>query len=397
VPNYDDKEFGCAFKLTNLPSAEFSFKDLRKLLKDNELDRNLTIVSLEEGVGVVKAMETFSTVQEKLTNLVIDEKPVDIEEIDLESLPKPKPPSPRGKSPRGMSPSDKTVKVKMIFHNLPNLPDIELISAALTKVGLEPPKSIEDRADSNTIFFKLKSANDMKAKLRKLKVDKGEVTSINMVKSKFKGIMAILKVHPMAGYLKLDNIPEDCDINKLKEKIKKKLGYQIGIKTIENGKADVFYKPKAATMLERLAGLTIADKEILVSEVDEGEDDMEEETVAAKVQCPKALVGNKLTNLLKNLEPSEIQFKSNSFLIRFNAKPKALKALKEKVENFENTKVAKKEKSTWSEEKEQEERLGKVDDSSEKTPVATHFGSMDIREKQKEKIREENEPESVGK
>ena len=77
-----------------------------------------------------------------------------------------------------------------------------------------------------------------------------------------------------------------------------------------------------------------------------------------------------------------------------------MKAIKEKVENFENTKVEKKVvgkkggKSTWSEEKEQEER-SQVDESSDKPEVPAVFGSMDIREKQKERKRIEEEAESV--
>ena len=73
---------------------------------------------------------------------------------------------------------------------------------------------------------------------------------------------------------------------------------------------------------------------------------------------------------------------------------------KEKVENFDDNKVEKKVvgkkggKRSWSEEKEQEERSkGDESTASDKVEVPPVFGSMDIREKQKERKRIEEETE----
>lgn len=407
--DYNNKEFGCAAELKSLPTSEFAIKDLRQILKDKGLHRNLNIVSLEDGVAKIKAMEKFEEVKEKLTNVFIGENLVEIEELDMESLPKPQIKA-RSKSPSARSNKDslkqsgRLFRVEMSCPSVPdfNVPNLKMISAALTKIGLASPKSLGVSKDPNVVFFKVtldENLKELKIKLKSLRIGQTEVMSVAIKKSsKSKCIDALLKLQPVSGHLKLDNIPEDCNAQRLKEKIKKKLNYSIGVQSCEGGKAEVFYKPKVGTILERMAGLTIGDNEIVVREVEDSDETFEDEVEVAKIQCPKTLNGKKLASFFKNLAPSELQFKSNSILIQFNAKPKILKSLKEQVENLEKEKVVEKKKKpgkkSWAEEKEQEEEERAMEQEEEekakeeeveKCEVPAVFGSTDVRERIKEK------------
>ena len=358
--------------MKNVPDG-IAMKELRDVLKDREISSQLNIVHIKDSKALVKATEKFEEVKKKLEGLQIEDQDIEVTEVEL-----------KANKPRSSLPA----YVKLIFASPTALPSKKTVEASLKTLDLGSPLSFKVRHEEGMLTFKLVNCGptkEVKAKLKSMKIKNGEVTKA-FTTSKPGSI--IVKVQPPSGHLKVENIPEDCDAKKLRQKLKQKLSYEIEVKPIENGKADVVYKPKNMVILEKLSGLTIEEHELGIKEV-EVCDETSDEVVG--VPFPKAFSIKQLGKFLGDLIPTEIFLKEDSFSLNFNAESKVLRKIQDKVSNFKNTKSKAKKKpnrGSWAEEKEKEDeennKTSEINQNEEpKIDAPVMFGSTDIRERRK--------------
>jgi len=359
--------------MTNIPDG-MAMKELRELMKEKEVSHKFDILYIRENKAFVKAVEKFEEIVQKLEGLQIKDKKVEITEKEL-----------RVRKLRSYS---QEVFIRMVFVNPSSIPDRKSLESSLKNLDLGPPQVFNDKHEDGSLSFKLincGNAKELKVKLRNLKIEKGEVSSVNTTSTPGS---IIVKVQPASGHLKLNNIPEDCDAKKLKLKLKQMLSYGIEVKNIENGNADVAYKPKNMVILEKLSGLKIGEQELGIKEVEGGEESIEG---AVGVPFPKSFTIKQLGNFLGDLIPAEIVLKQNSFSLNFSVESKAMGKIQEKVSNFQSkpkkSKKKKPKRRSWADEKEKEDeennKASEINQNEPKIDVPVVFGSTDIRERRK--------------
>ena len=341
-------------EITNLPQ-DTTMKELRASLKEIPLDPKLHIQYLHETKAAVKILENFEDVVDKLKEMKVGEKVIEISEGEL-----------------------RKPSVLIKFVSSANV-DSKVLEKCLKKIELKPRLILNGGRDPYPTFSTLGCGNvkEAKEKMKELKIPGIEVGGIKTAPNKL-----VVKLAPKAGHLRLENIPEDCDSKKLKIKLKQKLGFELHVGKIEGGIVDVRYTPKLMVVLEKLDGLTIGEKEVKVKEVDDGEDDCSSQlnNDPMKFALPKNLTKKKFDKILGKSLPSEIQLGKESFTLKFNVPSNVIKNVKKFVDDSTAMIESGRDQSTDSEVNNNPEG----DSKEENLEVKAVFGSTDIR------YREEN-------
>lgn len=272
------------------------------------------------------------------------------------------------KRPQGPRVNKTNFEIRMVDFKIENIPSQDAVRNALQFAGVEV--EITSTLNSGKIlkgsYTSPMSKIDFKI-FNGLKIGVGIVDKVGYKK---KSRVLTFKVVPDYGLLYLSNLPHDYSTASLKKELKKCINYELSIKSLKDGNAEVIFRPKVFEIEELLANLTIDEKLVDVKKAQTPK----KSDQAKVVKLPEKINPTKLNELLMQLSPIEASFGGKEFTLKFNVVDHLEKSIEDRVADLlpkpETTR-----KESWAEEKEK--------DDEEKLEVPIVFGSTDIREKQK--------------
>ena len=279
-------------KIEKLP-LEMSQLDLKEILGDLGFDPQLSVAKITEDenqkVAVVKILETGADFTNKMDGLEINGNPVECSVLREE------------KDQPGFL-------VKLQFCGFAEIPSRDEIEEKILQAGLEAPQKWRTSGpDRFSMIIGGEEAQKGKIKAALEDLGFGEKIAVSVKELRSKGF----SVRVTRGHLsiRLTNLPLDCDIEDLREAVRRTLISKFEIKNCKEEEAEISYAAREMDLANKLDGMKVGENVVKVVR----------EAMDGNYVVPADWTEDKMKEVLgiENLVPLEIQVKDEKVSLVF--------------------------------------------------------------------------------